>query len=473
MLRMCGNMNENKREYLYDYLRLIATIFVVIGHSVYLKISTTYGGVTYIIPDDVSNIYYLPFAETIKFIASWVYGFHMPLFFIMSGAVLALKPIPAFDKFFKSKFKRLLIPYFVYGILYMLPVKYLAGFYDASGFKKAMTGFLSGQDSGHLWFLPALFWCMLLFILIKTVVSYFSKSNYVLLIISGIVIFLYSYIPFDILQMKKGFSYIFYFTLGYVIENERRENKPWNIRKTLGAIIILLALEIVHTKYHNLNNLFVVLVGSFLTLLIAYLCSKIFSNHSESKLFNIVTRNLFYVYIFHDPLNYVILKLFIPNNLISSNFGCIMYFVCRTLGVFIVSILMGEIITVIKKLFTALIFTDNSPGKLSIKQIAAIVVILIGLIAGISTPYLIMNNKIHASDLTNDNWTNGIKNSDTSCILFLNTDANHKKISDAEKLICNNEEYNIVEFESDATWIRIKVDKDATPCAYPNELIFK
>jgi len=466
-------MNENKREYLYDYLRLIATIFVVIGHSVYLKMSTTYGGVAYIIPDDVSSIYYSPFAEVIRFMASWVYGFHMPLFFIMSGAVLALKPIPAFDKFFKSKFKRLLIPYFVYGILYMLPVKYLSGFYDVTGFKKAMTGFLSGQDSGHLWFLPALFWCMLAFMLIKTVISRFTKSNYALLIASGAVLFLYNYIPFDILQMKKGLAYIFYFTLGYVLENERRENKPWCIRKTLSTIIILSVLEVIHNKYHILNTFFVSLIGSLLTILIAYLCTKLFAKFSESKAFNVITRNLFFVYIFHDPLNYIILKLFIPSNLISSDFGCIMYFVCRTLGVFIVSILLGEMISATKKLLTASIFTDSSSHKPSMRHIVTTIVGLICLIAATTALGFIMNNKTHAADLTDNNWTNGIKNNDPTCILFSNTDINYKKINDAEKLICNGEEFIIEDFHYDNKWIRINVDKDATACAYPNDLIFK
>ena len=30
---------------IYDWLRLVATIFVVIGHSAYLRIHTTFGGV--------------------------------------------------------------------------------------------------------------------------------------------------------------------------------------------------------------------------------------------------------------------------------------------------------------------------------------------------------------------------------------------------------------------------------------------
>ena len=38
----------------------------------------------------------------------------MPLFFMLSGAVLALRPLGRFDAVVQSKIKRLIIPYFVY-----------------------------------------------------------------------------------------------------------------------------------------------------------------------------------------------------------------------------------------------------------------------------------------------------------------------------------------------------------------------
>lgn len=56
---------ENKRLYLYDWLRIIATVFVVIGHSSYLVIPTSYGGVSYELPSMVSNTYYSWFLDKI------------------------------------------------------------------------------------------------------------------------------------------------------------------------------------------------------------------------------------------------------------------------------------------------------------------------------------------------------------------------------------------------------------------------
>ena len=52
-----GMTNEQsastKRVTVYDWLRLIAMIFVVIGHSAYLEVPTRYGGVAYALPDNV------------------------------------------------------------------------------------------------------------------------------------------------------------------------------------------------------------------------------------------------------------------------------------------------------------------------------------------------------------------------------------------------------------------------------------
>ena len=113
----------NKRVTVYDWVRLLATVFVVIGHSVYLSNTTTYGSVFYSLPEAVHPLYGIFVGSTLERLRNWVYGFHMGLFFILSGAVLALRPLPSFIGFVKSKAKRLLLPYFVWGLLFMIPVK--------------------------------------------------------------------------------------------------------------------------------------------------------------------------------------------------------------------------------------------------------------------------------------------------------------------------------------------------------------
>ncbi len=334
----------------YDWLRLIATIFVVLGHGAYLNIQTTYGGAVYELPENLSHVYFWPVLVWWREIAGWVYGFHMPLFFMLSGAVLAIRPMGSFDQIFRAKTKRLLIPYFVYGWLFMLPVKRLGLFYDNASLIEAMRGFLSGEDSGHLWFLTALFWCMLVFVIIKKILDKMGvQSIYAVLLTAGAVQLLYTSIPFDILGLKSGLGYLFYFAVGYVFECERNTHDKWSIKTDLLAFAICLALEVINREYGILDKFFTIMTGSFMTYMAADICDGIFHGISENKVWKMIIRNLFYVYLFHDPMEYLVLRLFLGQGLLASGVGCIVYTLCRSFGVFAAAVFMGEIIRYLKK----------------------------------------------------------------------------------------------------------------------------
>lgn len=201
--------NQKGRVTVYDWVRIIATILVVIGHSAYLSIHTTFGGIEYLLPANLHNAYNSPPLSMCRYLSRWVYGFHMPLFFMLSGAVFALKPMQSLDRIFKAKFRRLLVPYFVWGWLFMLPIKRLGNFYTNDTLRKALQGFLSGQDSGHLWFLTALFWCIILFCVIAKTLRKLLKiqSIYALLLVVGVIQLSISYLPFDVLVDYKINSY--------------------------------------------------------------------------------------------------------------------------------------------------------------------------------------------------------------------------------------------------------------------------
>ena len=68
----------------------------------------------------------------------------------------------------------------------------------------------------------------------------------------------------------------------------------------------------------------------------------------EKQFWRIILRNMFYVYIFHDPLEYIVLKLSFRFNLLESGFGCIVYLICRTVVIVIASIVLGEIVRWLK-----------------------------------------------------------------------------------------------------------------------------
>lgn len=319
----------------------------MIGHSTYLNMVSSYGKVEYVLPEKLSVVYNSVIFRWIRWMPEWIYGFHMPLFFMLSGAVLALRPISSFDRIFKSKFKRLLFPYFVWGWCFMIPAKRIGDFYSNDTVFAAMRGFLSGEEGSHLWFLPALFWCMILFCaLYKLLERLHVKSGYALLLMTGIIqMTAGTYLPFDILYLKTGLSYIFYFGLGYQFEHERRVHERWNMRTTLFTAMFLCLLQALNERFAILNSFFAIIVGAFFTYLLADICTRLFTSATGSLIWKVIVRNLFYVYIFHDPIEYIILKVSMEHRWLCSDIGCILYVMSRTVFAFGIGVLFGEIVS--------------------------------------------------------------------------------------------------------------------------------
>ena len=72
----------------YDTLRIMAVITVVIGHSAYLEWGGDNGFIS-CVSDIYSPVMWSIPIRILQFLSGWVYSFHMPLFFILSGAYSA------------------------------------------------------------------------------------------------------------------------------------------------------------------------------------------------------------------------------------------------------------------------------------------------------------------------------------------------------------------------------------------------
>ena len=86
----------------------------------------------------------------------FIYAFHMPLFFVLSGMLLCLKSfgdIGSWSELILKRAKRLLIPYFIWAMIYSTPTYKNAalifyGSWEALGKAQSLTS---------LWFLPVMF----------------------------------------------------------------------------------------------------------------------------------------------------------------------------------------------------------------------------------------------------------------------------------------------------------------------------
>lgn len=79
---------------------------------------------------------------------------------------------------------------------------------------------------------------------------------------------------------------------------------------------------------------------------------------------------------------------------------------------------------------------------------------------------------VYAADLTDDNWTSGIKTTDSGTILFDSTYINSCLLAGVKNLIINDKEMPVISVDMNSNWITVTVDGDASAAAYPNKILF-
>lgn len=144
---MSGIVRENKKIEFISWLQFIGVCSVIIGHS--------------------TNSLDLPnfIAQTLQpSIKGWIYTYHIPLFFLVSAFLFSYKGgfENGYKKVFVGRFQRLIVPYLIWNIAFILP-KYLMSeyIYDQVEFNAMyfLEIFLYPRRNilGHTWFLAGLF----------------------------------------------------------------------------------------------------------------------------------------------------------------------------------------------------------------------------------------------------------------------------------------------------------------------------
>ncbi|MBR5066229.1 MAG: acyltransferase family protein [Lachnospiraceae bacterium] len=156
-----------------DVLRGIAMFFVIFGHA---------------------------FVSKDNFIRTYIYSFHMPLFFLISGLTYKKSELK-FKEFFFKKCKNLLLPYLfinIFVFIVKLILQYSLGLYNVNLLKSPGSFFIGlGKDLPCIqsWFLISLFIVEILFYLIQR----FAKNekitvlSVVLLAAAGFILSVFSF----------------------------------------------------------------------------------------------------------------------------------------------------------------------------------------------------------------------------------------------------------------------------------------
>ena len=223
-------MTERKRY--IDILRGIGIIFVVYGHIIHIW------------PD-----------------RSYIWTFHMPLFFFISGLLYSPNKYESFIAYSKQKVKTLLIPYlflyFISLIIYSFSLLFLNGeLAIADVLKQFYLMFYGNMTSagGALWFLPCLFTTEIIFYVISK--SFSNKVNQLIssFILAIIGVLLYKY---KLLDLPFGLNITLlimpFYCIGFLSNNVVTTLLKSNIYIKLTVIILCIVLQYILFDYSGLD----------------------------------------------------------------------------------------------------------------------------------------------------------------------------------------------------------------------------
>ena len=353
----------NKKRYLWvDYLRGIAIILVVYHHT-FLGIEKS--GI--IVPRSIVDANMA------------AYSFRMPLFFIFSGIFTALslnsKPI---KNILWSKFSILLYPYFIWSFIQITLQIFLSQYVNyESTYPDYLYILYQPKALAQFWYLPALFNCTLVFILIK---SYFKiKAQYHLLL--GVILFLLGPFFISVSMMSNWMRFYIFLVIGdllsgFILKKAVRErlSKPFYFISFIPMFFIAQyyyfnyigarALEndsaIVGINYTNyiLNEicfLMISLVGCTTFILFSILLEK----WGRFKWLRIVGFYSLYIYIMHVMLVAAV------RLVLKQFFGITDYYIILPLGIIIGVIVPIIFYNLLGKNYLWFLFSAEKPTPIN------------------------------------------------------------------------------------------------------------
>lgn len=277
----------------YDILKSFAIILVVIGHITILFTPEAYPH---------KNV------KLAQFITFGIYLFHMPLFMSISGAVYQLSQTKPkyrnFKSFILNKVKRILVPYFLVGLLALLPVllylDHSTSIFNHGTFLKILLA----QDCRHLWYLLALFWIFMF----QYICDKLKITPSVTLVFSICLAVTLTYLTpdFHFLCIEMAIHYWPYFIMGIIMEKRLK-----HVDSAKSIIISILGSVLCAAVIYLADNL---IVDIFFSLLLPCFICVVLINTARLLSFpqrvndfvRIIAGYSFGIYLFHIMVIYLL-----------------------------------------------------------------------------------------------------------------------------------------------------------------------
>ncbi len=247
-------------------MSIIGIVLVVLGHSGYAG----------------TNI-----AEDCPCLFKWIYNFHMPLFFFISGFLFSLtnESFMQMDKkkLMKKKLQRLLVPYLVLGVV-LWGVKYVFSSFASVDRQFSITSFFEmfvapsteGSTMGYLWYLITLFMVFVLMAIFPVLHMDMKRSKWCLIVIVTSWLLWQWGGNIDWLNMGAVLWYMPFFVIGilykkYEVVVQRIINRGGYFNVSLSIVLSVLFIILPSSTFFA-YKVIVALVGIWMTLSI---CSSL------------------------------------------------------------------------------------------------------------------------------------------------------------------------------------------------------
>ncbi len=284
----------------YAVLRMFLPILVLLGHAAVMY--TPDGAVS---PAAGSTF--------LSALAYYIYSFHMPLFFTLSGALWGYQvqrgKYREAGRFLCTKAQRLLIPYFFFGIFIVAPVIVGFGFTQRSYGSYVLHGILLSEDSRHLWYVLALFWVFVFSIGFRPLLEKIHPA--VCLSLSLAILYGSQYLPRSVFQIQAALYYQFFFLAGYYLDRffdrfyALIRKCRWLPFLALPALLLRFFLP-----YATPTLLLYNLLGIFMAFGAVTSCAC--AQLRKLRFFRTLERDSFGLYLFHPMLIYILFYYLAP-----------------------------------------------------------------------------------------------------------------------------------------------------------------
>ena len=286
------NKKKNNRLKHLDIARGICIFFVVLGHA--------------IIPSIRNN------NKILEYIYKYIYSFHMPVFFIISGIIFE-NNVYKYDsklQFFKKKAKLLLVPYLTFSVITYIGVEIclrlngikeiLLGMGDqSSNFVNAIISifFYNNHIDKHLWFVYLLF----LIFSINIITSKSKKKSLIISIVIVLTTYFFNLTKYwDILKYS---SFFVFFSLGRFYDKYKFIELHFkHIIFTFIVFNLFTFINIMCNIGGLVEKVFVILIGCLGTITILEISKYIQKNkYGICNILNILYKYSYDIYLIHQP----------------------------------------------------------------------------------------------------------------------------------------------------------------------------